>query len=323
MAIFKIDSDKIEELESTSFAFEKIHEIGGLQKLIVNSIEKIDPNLLVISTEFSDWEESKKRIDILCVDTDANLVVVELKRTEDGGYMELQAIRYSAMIANMTFEKAIKTYSKYLQKNNIDKNAEEELLKFLEWDEVLEEDFGKDVKIILISADFSKELTTSILWLTERNIDIRCIRIKPQKDSDRLYLDIQQMIPLPETSEYQVKLNEKVDEERKARKESKRAKSIIFHLFESGKLQIGDKLILKPAKEQGHDIGKVTAEIVNNKQSCLKRSNDDTLYSLSKLRKVLTNELNLRDVKPGWGFALKHDWITEDGKDLAELIKNG
>lgn len=307
MAIFKIDSDKIVELERTSFDSEKIFEIQDLQKLIVNSIEIIDKNLLVISTEFSDWEESKKRIDILCVDTDANLVVIELKRTEDGGYMELQAIRYSAMVANMTFEKAVKTYSKYIQKNNIDKNAEEILLNHLQWDEILEEDFGKDVKIILISADFSKELTTSILWLNERNIDIRCIRIKPQKDSDSLYLDIQQIIPLPETSEYIVKLKEKADEERKARKESKRAKSIISQLFELGKLKIGDKLILKPAKEQGHDIAKVTAEIVNTKQSCLKRNNDETLYSLSKLRKVLTNELNLRDVRPGWGFAIKHD----------------
>ena len=219
MAIFKIDSDKIVELERTSFDSEKIFEIQDLQKLIVNSIEIIDKNLLVISTEFSDWEESKKRIDILCVDTDANLVVIELKRTEDGGYMELQAIRYSAMVANMTFEKAVKTYSKYIQKNNIDKNAEEILLNHLQWDEILEEDFGKDVKIILISADFSKELTTSILWLNERNIDIRCIRIKPQKDSDSLYLDIQQIIPLPETSEYIVKLKEKADEERKARKD--------------------------------------------------------------------------------------------------------
>ena len=44
-----------------------------------------------------------------------------------------------------------------------------------------------------------------------------------------------------------------------------------------------------------------------------------TFYSFSKLRKVLTEELQLVDVKPNWGFIVKHDWIREDGKELAEL----
>ena len=52
---------------------------------------------LVISEEFSDWEDSKKRIDLLGIDSDANLVIIELKRTEDGSYMDLQAIRYAAI----------------------------------------------------------------------------------------------------------------------------------------------------------------------------------------------------------------------------------
>ena len=42
-------------------------------------------------------------------------------------------------------------------------------------------------------------------------------------------------------------------------------------------------------------------------------------YSFSKLRKILTEELELSDVNLNWGFTVKHDWITEDGKELAEL----
>jgi hypothetical protein len=47
----------------------------------------------------SDWEDSSRSIDLLCIDKQANLVVIELKRTEDGGHMELQAIRYAAMVS--------------------------------------------------------------------------------------------------------------------------------------------------------------------------------------------------------------------------------
>jgi len=222
MAIYKLQEDRIIELVQTTFSNEQIDEARDLQKFIINSIEAIDKDLFVISSEFGDWEDSRRRIDILCVDKDANLVVVELKRTEDGGHMELQSIRYASMVANMTFDKAVKAHTKYLKKNEIDKDAEEEILAFLGWSENIEDEFANDVRIILVSADFSIEITTSVLWLIERGIDIKCIRIKPQKDGENIYFDIQQLIPLPETADYQVKLREKVAEQRQARRESQR-----------------------------------------------------------------------------------------------------
>lgn len=223
MPIFKLENDQIIELQQTTFSIEKIDEARDLQKFIINSIETIEKDLFVISSEFGDWEDSRRRIDILCLDKDANLVVVELKRTENGGHMELQAIRYAAMVSNMTFEKAVKAYDHYIQKNNLNiENSKEAILNFLDWDEINEDDFANDVRIILVSADFSIEITTSVLWLLERDLDIKCIRIKPQKDGSNLYFDIQQIIPLPESTDYQVKLREKAAEQRQARREGSR-----------------------------------------------------------------------------------------------------
>ena len=223
MPIYKLDGEKIKELTKTTFSNEKISEARDLQKYIINSIEAIEKDLLVISSEFGDWEDSRRRIDILCIDKDANLVVIELKRTEDGGHMELQSIRYAAMVSKMTFDKSVKAYTKYLKKRgDIEIDAGQEILNFLEWEEPSEDEFANDVRIILVSADFSKEITTSVLWLIERDIDIKCVRIKPQKDGESLYFDIQQIIPLPETADYQVKLREKAAEQRQARRESKR-----------------------------------------------------------------------------------------------------
>lgn len=221
MAIYKLQNEKIIELQKTTFANEKIDERNDLQKYFLNSIDVIEQDLFVIANEFNDWQDSRRSIDILCIDKDANLVVIELKKTEDGGHMELQSIRYAAMISNMTFTKAVRAYKKYVEKHGLEiENPEEEILHFLEWNEPREEQFGQDIRIILVSANFSKEITTSVLWLNERELDIKCIRVKPQKDNGALYFDIQQIVPLPETQDYQIKIREKVSEERQSRRDS-------------------------------------------------------------------------------------------------------
>lgn len=75
--------------------------------LLKQHVEVIAPDTLIIAEEFCEWDESKRRIDLLGPDRDANLVVIELKRTEDGGHMELQAILYAATVSAMTFSKAV------------------------------------------------------------------------------------------------------------------------------------------------------------------------------------------------------------------------
>ncbi len=98
------------------------------------------------------------------------------------------------------------------------------------------------------------------------------------------------------------------------------AKSIITQLFELNLLRIGQKVILKPAIDQGYDKELATAEIVNDRQTCLKRKDDDSLYSFSKLRKILTEELELKNVRLNWGLSLKQDWTTEDGIKLIDFL---
>jgi hypothetical protein len=55
------------------------------------------------------------------------------------------------------------------------------------------------------------------MWLNERGLDIRCVRLKPYKLEGRTLLDVQQVIPLPEAAQYQVQIREKKQREREAR----------------------------------------------------------------------------------------------------------
>lgn len=228
MAIYSFNKNLFQEIKTTTFNHEGILERQHIQFAIKNQLDIIAPDCLVISEEFSEWSESQRRIDLLAIDKDGNLVVIELKRTETGEQMELQALRYAAMVSTLTFSRAIEIYQRYLLSINSMDNSEERLLNFLNWEEPREEEFALDVRIILVSANFSKELTTSVMWLNERNLDIRCIRLVPYKYKEEIIIDVQQIIPLPEVESYQIKIKQQSEERREARKGSKDYTKYIF-----------------------------------------------------------------------------------------------
>src|SRR4051812_14784418 len=114
MAIYKVTGNSFSKVRETSFQEEKMLERKDLQRLLKHEISVIGPDLMVVAEEFGDWVDSSHRIDLLCLDKSGRLVVIEIKRTEDGGHMDLQAIRYAAMVSSMTFEQLVSAHAKYL-----------------------------------------------------------------------------------------------------------------------------------------------------------------------------------------------------------------
>ena len=222
MAIYEVTDDAINPITPTTFREAQIQERSDLQRLLRDRIDVIAPGCLVLAEEFGDWDDSRRRIDLLALDAEANLVVIELKRTEDGGHMELQAVRYASMVSTMTFDQAVRAHERFLSATGgNDEDASANILEHLGWDEPDEDSFAQDVRIVLASAQFSRELTSAVIWLNERGLDIRCVRLIPYADRGRVLLDVQQVIPLPEAEAYQVRVREKSRKERESRRSSR------------------------------------------------------------------------------------------------------
>jgi hypothetical protein len=75
MAIYEIGDGVIQELQKTTFADAGVRERRDLQTLLSTQINIISPNTLVISEEFGDWQDSRRRIDLLGLDKQANIVI--------------------------------------------------------------------------------------------------------------------------------------------------------------------------------------------------------------------------------------------------------
>ncbi len=278
MPLYQITDDELAPLVSTSFQEENLWERRDLQRLLRANIEVIAPDVMVIAEEFGEWSESGRRIDLLAIDKYANLVVIELKRTDDGGHMELQAIRYSAMVANMTWDQAKAAFQMYLADNSMDFDAEGKMCDFLGWDAPREDDFAQNVRIVLASANFSKEITTSVLWLNERDLDISCVRLSLHKIDDKLVLSADQIIPLPEAENYQIEVRQKRREERVSRS-AKKDRSLFT-------VSYADSIYMQDFKKS--DIAYFTVRLLDDKnlmdQNVFNFLRDDTSCSFKLLK---------------------------------------
>ena len=348
MPIFHLTKDALVSLAATTFVQHGFRERSDLQRLLRANISVVAPDVLVIAEEFAEWEDSKRRIDILGIDRSANLVVIELKRNDDGGHMELQAIRYAAMVSTMTFARAVDVFQSFLDKLGDDRDAQDTLLDFLDWEVPREDDFAQDVRIVLVSADFSKELTTAVLWLNQREMDIQCVRLKPYASDHGVFIDAQKIIPLPEASEYQARLRQKAVEQRQAIQKPgedtgywfmntgdgsnegrawEDCKKYGFMLAGGGKrwielvrkLRKGDQVF---AYLTGHGyvgLGEVTAEAVPFKDF-VPTGQHRTLMNLPLVAQPQSERL---DDPERWDLCAAVKWIKAVNRDQAVLKKRG
>ena len=226
MAIYTLDMDMDMDMDMDSvslavvapsqFAALGVKEREHLQRALQDNIEVIAPGTMVLAEEFGEWEDARRRIDLLCLDKDRQLVVVELKRTDDGGHLELQALRYAAMVSAMTFQQAVAAHATHLAKKGMDSDAAEARIReFLDAPEG-PVTLSSAVRIVLAAAGFSREITTTVLWLNSQGLDVICVRIQPLRVGNQFAIDVQQVIPLPEAQAYQVAIRDKANQQVKA-----------------------------------------------------------------------------------------------------------
>lgn len=220
MPLFELTSQALVEVPTTTFAAEQVLERADLQRLLRVRPDVLIDGVLIVSEEFGAFTDARRRIDLLGVDHEGHLVAFELKRTTDGGHLELQALRYAAMVSAMTFDDLVDYYGRYLAKAD-PAAADEARQRLAEW---LEEAGGEDavlsreVRLVLVAGGFDREITTTVLWLSDVfGLDIRCIRLNPYKVDNRLLLDVQQVIPLPEAGDLTIQLRRRETRARAAR----------------------------------------------------------------------------------------------------------
>ena len=206
-------SNDIEKLDERLFKDLGFRERDHLQEWIAKNPEVLGEDLLIIQKEFSGFNDTNERLDLLALDKEGNLVIIENKLDDSGKDVTWQALKYASYCSTLTTNQIINLFQDYLNKNQREENAEVIINEFLEHtEEVLYLNSG-DQRIIFVANHYRKEVTSTVLWLLNHNIHVQCFRATPFSQNDDIFLQIEQIIPLPETEEYMIDAQEKKKED--------------------------------------------------------------------------------------------------------------
>ena len=196
-------TNSIQKIEETTFKEIGASERNHLQEWIAKNPEVLcgeDESLLIIQKEFDGFNDTRERLDLLALDNNGNLVIIENKLDDSGRDVTWQGLKYVSYCASLNTEQIIDIYDAYLSSD--EESAAQNIKEFLglESEEELLLNEG-DQRLILVAHKFRKEVTSTVMWLLEKDIKIQCFKAVPYKMGDENLLQLEQIIPLPETQE--------------------------------------------------------------------------------------------------------------------------
>ena len=212
--MFIIDNkNSISKVPEIKFSESRFSERKNLQEWIAKNPSCLGEELIIIQKEFSGFSETKERLDLLAIDKEGNLVIIENKLDDSGKDVVWQALKYASYCSSLTKQQILKMFRNYLESQGSEDNPETILGNFFENQdfEQIKLNEEQSQRIFLIAASFRKEVTSTVLWLLNYNIRIKCFTLSLFKANNH-FLNIEQIIPIKDSEEYIIKMAEKKKE---------------------------------------------------------------------------------------------------------------
>jgi hypothetical protein len=214
--MFLINRSKNEavSIERKTFQVLGFKERQHLQEWICKNTEILGERLLIIQKEFSGFDDTNERLDLLALDEAGDIVIIENKLDDSGRDVTWQALKYVSYCSGLSKTDIKNIFQKYLDLQDGKERAEQIISEFLGVDDFSEAEINNgDQRIILIAASFRKEVTSTVMWLLDHSVKIKCIKVTPYILDEKVLIDTEQIIPVKDAEDYLMKLANKKKEE--------------------------------------------------------------------------------------------------------------
>jgi hypothetical protein len=215
MFLLDKSKNKVEEITKKTFKDLGFKERQHLQEWIAKNPSVFGEDLLIIQKEFAGFSDTNERIDLIALDKEGQLVVIENKLDDSGKDVVWQALKYTSYCSSLSKDNIRKMFQTYLDNNNQKITAEEKLSEFFDerdYDEIILNQ-GFSQRILLVAANFRKEVTSTMIWLMNYKLRIQCFRVTPYKHENQVFINFEQILPLKDAEEYMISMAEKVHDQ--------------------------------------------------------------------------------------------------------------
>lgn len=221
MYIINKDSNKLVKIEKRTFKSLGLDERHNLQEWIAKEPSSLGEELLIIQKEFDGFADTRERLDLLAIDKNGNLVIIENKLDDSGRDVTWQAIKYASYCSGLSKGDVIEIYQRYLNDQNIHESAEDSLSDFFDNRDLKDVDInvGNGQRIFFVAANFRKEVTSSVMWLLNSGLKMKCFKITPYEYGGKVLLDFDQIIPVKDAEDYTISIAKKAQDENKSGEE--------------------------------------------------------------------------------------------------------
>lgn len=210
-AVYRIDrsANRIEALNRQSFSELGFKERQHLQEWIAHNPSVLGEDLFIIAKEFSGFDDTHERLDLLALDKNGSLVIIENKIDDAGRDVTWQALKYASYCSSLTRDQVRDIYAKQNALGSAE--ADQAIADFLDEDGAERVVINRDLtqRIILVAGQFRKEVTSTVMWLRNFNVRLQCVTASVFSKGDDLFLDVKQIIPTPGAEEYMIGIAKK------------------------------------------------------------------------------------------------------------------
>lgn len=200
---------------------------------LANQPDALGEELLIIQKEFDGFElffsalnAGRERLDLRALDKAGNLVIIENKLDDSGRDVVWQALKYASYCASLTRVQIVDIYQQYLNRYEVVlpsdgvagkfMDAAARICEFLDAPDLdeIKLNTGNSQRLMLVAANFRKEVTSTALWLLQQGLNVQCFKVTPYALGEQLLINIDQIIPPPEAKELMIGISAKEADEK-------------------------------------------------------------------------------------------------------------
>ena len=182
VGVWRVDQGKVQPTTLTGIDLEK-----QLEDIIVKDTSILGPRMMVIGRQVG--TDTGKLIDILAIDSDGNLIVIELKRNRTPREVVAQILEYGEWVRRLTSEDIATTFDGWHNANSSGGSSGGVDEALVEHFGAVPEELNGSHQLIVVAADMDPATERIVAYLQEEHgVPISVALFRAFQDEERQYL---------------------------------------------------------------------------------------------------------------------------------------